>query len=218
MTRTRPTRPTRPTPTRPTRSRTTRTTHSRTTRTTHRRPTTWRHPGPTRRTRPRHPRPTRKRHPHHAAGDPRVDGRGAAMADERDDDKGSLTDALPMDALKDAGQHLLGLLIERVTEAATQQVSGLADRLTDVTASGGNVRAALVGGNSQTTDQGRGETGDDSDGPGGVQGALSKLKEKVTGAFSGDGGGGGGGGGATKLKMTNIVESQDIGPPLRNTY
>ena len=62
----------------------------------------------------------------------REDVRGAAMADERDE-KGGVAAALPTDALKEAGQQLLGLLVQRATEAAAQRVSGLADRLTDVT-------------------------------------------------------------------------------------
>jgi len=45
-------------------------------------------------------------------------------------DKPSLTDALPTDALKEAGQRLLGLLVQRAAEAATDRVSGLSERLT----------------------------------------------------------------------------------------
>ena len=109
--------------------------------------------------------PRRPRRMHGAAGDPagtraaararppsgppdvapvarRGHARGAAMPEQRDD-KNGLADALPTDALKDAGQQLLGLLVQRATDAAAQRVSGLADRLTDVTTSGGDVRAAM---------------------------------------------------------------------------
>ena len=75
--------------------------------------------------------------------------RGAAMPEQRDD-KNGLADALPTDALKEAGQQLLGLLVQRATDAAAQRVSGLADRLTDVTTSGGDVRAAMPGGRKQS--------------------------------------------------------------------
>lgn len=51
--------------------------------------------------------------------------------------------ALPTDALKDAGRRLLGLLVQRSAEAATQRVTGLTVRLSDVTESGGDFRAAL---------------------------------------------------------------------------
>jgi len=130
------------------------------------------------------------------------------MADEREDN--GAAGGLATDALKEAGQQLLGLLVQRATEAAAQRVSGLADRLTDVTQSGGDIKAVLNGGRSQEDDATDDESGDK---PGGLKGALSSLKEKITGAF-----GGGGGGGAKKLKMTNIVESLDIGLPLRTTY
>jgi hypothetical protein len=141
------------------------------------------------------------------------------MADERDD-KG-VAAALPTDALKEAGQQLLGLLVQRATEAAAQRVTGLADRLTDVTESGGDFRAALSNGkaqrNGQVDDDADGEEDGDEDGddkPGGFKGALIGLKDKMKNAF----GGGGGSGGAKKLKMTNIVEGLDVGLPLRTTY
>jgi len=136
------------------------------------------------------------------------------MADQRDDNGGGVP-AGPTDALKEAGQQLLGLLVQRATEAATQRVSGLADRLTDVTESGGDFRAALNGKarqNGQVEDADDGDDGEEK--PGGLKGALSSLKDKMKNAF----GGGGGSGGSKKLKMTNIIESLDVGLPLRTTY
>jgi uncharacterized membrane protein len=139
------------------------------------------------------------------------------MADERED-KGGVAAALPTDALKEAGQQLLGLLVQRATEAAAQRVSGLAERLTDVTDSGGDFRAALNGkarenGQAQDGDDNADDNADDDDTPGGLKGAWSSLKEKMSNAF-----GGGGSGGAKKLKMTSIIESLDVGLPLRTTY
>ena len=135
---------------------------------------------------------------------------------EQRENKSGLAEALPTDALKEAGQQLLGLLVQRATDAAAQRVSGLADRLTDVTASGGDVRAAMTGGRKQSGDpdgENDGENdGEQDDKPGFFARAWSSVK----GAFGG--GGGGGGGGSKKLKMTNIVESIDIGLPLRTTY
>jgi hypothetical protein len=138
------------------------------------------------------------------------------MADRRENNGAATTDVGPTDALKEAGQHLLGLLVSRATEAASQRVSGLADRLTDVTSSGGDVRSALGGRRSEEADDA--EDGDDEeDGgeKGGIAGFFGRVKDKVSGLF---GGGGGGGGGSKKLKMTNIVESIDVGLPLRTTY
>ena len=135
------------------------------------------------------------------------------MADEREDN-GGVVSALPTDALKEAGQQLLGLLVQRATEAAAQRVTGLADRLTDVTESGGDFRAALNG-KARENGQANGDDTDDGDEkPGGLKGALVSLKEKMANAF----GGGGGSGGAKKLKMTSIVEGLDVGLPLRTTY
>ena len=142
------------------------------------------------------------------------------MADGRDEKSGALAGALPTVALKDAGQQLLGLLVQQAAEAAAQRVSGLADRLTEVTASGGDFRAALSGDKSQDNgeakgeSEGEGEGGEGEDKPGGFKGALIGLKDKIKNAF----GGGGGSGGAKKLKMTNIIESLDVGLPVRTTY
>jgi hypothetical protein len=139
------------------------------------------------------------------------------MADQRDD-KGGVAAALPTDALREAGQQLLSLLVQRATEAAAQRVTGLADRLTDVTDSGGDFRAVL-GGKAQQDGQvedadDAGDADDAEDRPGGLKGALVGLKDKMKNAF----GGGGGSGGAKKLKMTSIIESVDVGLPLRTTY
>ena len=82
------------------------------------------------------------------------------MAD-RGDDRSALTRTLTTEALKEAGQHLLGLLVQRATEAASQRVAGLTDRLTDVTESGGDIRSALGGGRSREDGRGAGsDTGE----------------------------------------------------------
>jgi hypothetical protein len=130
------------------------------------------------------------------------------MAD--DEDRSALTSTLTTEALKEAGQHLLGLLVQRATDAASQRVAGLTDRLTDVTEGRGDIRSVLGGGRSREDGHGPGSDNE----PGGLAGALGGLKDKVATAI----GGGGGGGGTTKLKMTTIVENMDIALPLRTTY
>jgi uncharacterized membrane protein len=120
-----------------------------------------------------------------------------------------IKNALPTDALRDAGQRLLTLLVQRAAEAATERVSDLSNRLTGVAESGGQgLREAL------TPDGER--RGDDESGGGGglLSRGLGALKEKVQNVV----GGGGGGGGGKKLKVTVISEDQDIGLPLRTTY
>jgi hypothetical protein len=135
-----------------------------------------------------------------------------AMADSKD--KTSLADALPTDALKDAGQRLLGLLVQRAAEAATDRVSGLSERLGGVAENGGQgLRTALTG---RERDEDDGDNGDD-DGesrPGFLKRGFGALKDKMKNAF----GGGGGSGGKKKLKVTVISESQDISLPLRTCY
>jgi hypothetical protein len=140
-----------------------------------------------------------------------------------------LADALPADALKDAGQRLLGLLVQRAADAATERVTSLTDRLTDVSDNGGQGLRAALGGRSQDErdeddeDGDRAEGDEDGDRDGGGGGFLSGLKEKVKGVFGGggddgDGPGGGRGSSGKRLKVTHIVEHLDIGLPLRTTY
>ncbi|WP_433275063.1 SRPBCC family protein [Pseudonocardia xinjiangensis] len=131
-------------------------------------------------------------------------------------DKPSLSDALPTDALKDAGQRLLGLLVQRAAEAATDRVSGLSERLTGVAENGGQgLRTALSGKERAESDEDDGEEGDDDESrPGLLKRGFTALKDKMKNAF----GGGGGSGGQKKLKVTVISESQDVGLPLRTTY
>jgi hypothetical protein len=113
-----------------------------------------------------------------------------------------LLDAAPTDALREAGQRLLGLLLQRATQVATDRVGDLTDRLTDYAEHGGpGLASALTGGKGL------------AEGKSPMGAGLSGLKEKVKNLF-----GGGGGGSGKKLKMTNIVESIDVGLPLRTTY
>jgi hypothetical protein len=121
-------------------------------------------------------------------------------------------DALPADALRDAGTRLLGLLVQRAAETAAERVTDLSDRLTGVAENGGRgLREAL------NPDGRRRDDDEDEDGesrPGLLSRGFSALKEKLQGVF----GGGGPSGGGKKLKVTVISEDQDIGLPLRTTY
>src|SRR5262245_10201471 len=108
----------------------------------------------------------------------------------------------PLDKLKDVSQDLLKSLGERAMETVTDRVNGLGDHL-DGIADGGPIRKAVVKG---------GEAAAKGDSPvgGALKGALSGVKDKVTG------GGGGKGGRATK--STNIIEEIDVGVPVRLAY
>jgi hypothetical protein len=130
--------------------------------------------------------------------------------------KPGLADALPTDALKDAGQKLLGLLVQRAAEAATDRVSGLSERLTGVAENGGQgLRTALTGKERDEDEDEDQDQDDDDSRPGLLKRGFTALKDKMKNAF---GGGGGGSGGRKKLKVTVISERQDIGLPLRTTY
>jgi uncharacterized membrane protein len=110
----------------------------------------------------------------------------------------------PGDALREAGQRLLGLLLVRAAQAATDRVDQLTSRLGDVARDGGPGLSALVSAGTSLAG-GKGVLG-------AVTGAgLRGLTEKVKNVF-------GGGGGGKKLKVTNIVEEIDIGLPLQSTY
>jgi uncharacterized membrane protein len=128
------------------------------------------------------------------------------MAEPTKTASNAATEALPTDALKEAGQKLLSLLVQRAAQAATDRVAGLSDRLGDVAEHGGTgLTAALSGGTAL------------AEGKSPLRAALSSgvsgLTESVKNAFSGAGGGGG-----KKIKVTVISEDQDIGLPLRTTY
>jgi hypothetical protein len=123
-----------------------------------------------------------------------------------------LTDALPKDALKDAGQRLLGLLVQSAAKAASERVSSLSDRLTSVAENPEQgLRTALGRGEKQEESNGQ----DDGESPrGALSRGVAKLGEKIKNAV----GGGGSGGQGKKLKVTVISEDMDIGLPLRTTY
>ena len=134
------------------------------------------------------------------------------MTEATKDKVGGLADALPTDALKDAGQRLLGLLVQRAAQAATERVGGLTDRLNDVTQNGGQgLTAALRGGERDDEHEDDDEHDDSGDGS---RSGIAGVADKIKGLF----GIGKRAGGGKKLKVTNIVEHLDIGLPLRTTY
>ncbi|AGB25752.1 polyketide cyclase / dehydrase family protein [Mycobacterium sp. JS623] len=117
------------------------------------------------------------------------------------------------DTLRGAGQDLLGVVLQRAASSASERINGFADRLTDVSETGEGLTSLVRRPRSHDDD----DDDDDDDGKnGGGGGLLGGLKDKVKDMFGG--GGKGGGGGGKKLKLTNIVETLDVGVPLRTTY
>ncbi len=114
----------------------------------------------------------------------------------------------PIDRLKAEARELAGALGSRALASVQQKVQGATGRLTDYVEGGGGpgLMAAVTG--AKDLAQGKGPARS-------LLGAgMSGLKEKVRGLFGRKGGRGGG----RKLKLTNIVESIDVGAPRRLVY
>jgi uncharacterized membrane protein len=134
------------------------------------------------------------------------------MAMAEGSERNALKEALPTDALKDAGQRLLGLVVQSAAETAAQRIGNLSDRLTDVAENPGQGLGTVLGLRREQPDDAAAE-GDGGSPGGALSRGLSTLKEKVGNAL-----GGGAGGQGKKLKVTVISEDIDIGLPLRTTY
>jgi len=122
-----------------------------------------------------------------------------------------------MDKLKDVGQDLVKALGEKAMSTVTDKVGGLTDKF-DGIANGGPIGKLFGGGDDSGSDSDSDSDSDDSgdddgddDGPikGALKGAVSTVKDKVTG---------GGGGSPKATKAINIIESIDVGVPLRVAY
>ncbi|WP_019814841.1 SRPBCC family protein [Saccharomonospora saliphila] len=118
-------------------------------------------------------------------------------------------EAAPTDQLKSALGALAGSLASRASSAVTDKVSASAKRLSDYAESGG-------AGGLSTALSGAGKVAEgESPAKAAASTGVKKIGEKVKNAAKKLTGGGGGGGG---LKLTNIVESIDIGAPLDLVY
>ncbi len=118
--------------------------------------------------------------------------------------------AAPLDRLRQEARNLAGAVGERAVTGVSEKVEGAASRLLDFNAngSGSGLLSALTG---------KGEK-DAGNGPG-VLGTLKAGATAAKGVSSLVGGKGGGGDGRGKnLKVTNIVESIDVGVPVSLAY
>jgi uncharacterized membrane protein len=114
------------------------------------------------------------------------------------------SDNEPMDRLREVSSDLVKTLGERALSTVTDKVGGLTDKLEDI-ADGGPIGKAVAKG-------GEAAAGGKSPVAGALKGAMSGVKDKVTG------GGGSGGGGGKATKSTNIIESIDVGVPVSVAY
>jgi uncharacterized membrane protein len=117
----------------------------------------------------------------------------------------------PADRLKAEARGLADAVAERAMSSVRDKVESTAGKLTGYASGQGNegLKAAATG----VADVAQGKSPVRS-----MLGAgMSLAKDKVSGVFGG-GGGGKSGGGGQKLKVTNIVESIDVGVPIRVAY
>jgi uncharacterized membrane protein len=114
----------------------------------------------------------------------------------------------PMERLKSEVGSLVGALGDRAVASLRDKVEGAAGRLTDYVEEGGGpgLMAALTG--ARNLAEGK------SPARSMVGAGMAGVKEKIAGLFRR----GGKGGGQRKLKLTNIVESIDVGVPVRTAY
>ena len=113
----------------------------------------------------------------------------------------------PMDRLKQEAGGLVGALTDRAMSKVQERVKGATGRLTDYVDNGGGpgLMAAVTGAKSMAEGKSPARSA--------LSAGWSGLKEKVRGAFAK-----GKGGGRQKLKLTNIVESVEVGVPIRVAY
>jgi hypothetical protein len=115
-----------------------------------------------------------------------------------------------VERLRSEAGGLVGALGDRALASVKKRVEGTAGRLTDYVEGGAGpgLMAAMTGakGLAEGKSPGRSMLG----------AGMGFMKEKIAGVFGG--GGKGGKGGQRKLKLTNIVESVDVGVPVRVAY
>jgi uncharacterized membrane protein len=113
-----------------------------------------------------------------------------------------------MDRLKSEAGGLIGALGDRAVSSVRGKVQGATGRMTDYVEGGAGpgLMAAVTG--AKKTAEGKGPVRS------ALGAGLAGAKEKVKGLF----GKGGGGKGGKKLKVTNIVESIDVGAPVTLVY
>jgi uncharacterized membrane protein len=109
-----------------------------------------------------------------------------------------------MDKLKDVGQQVLKSAGGKAMSTVSDKLGGLTEKLEGI-ADGGPIGKAVEKG-------GKAAAQGDSPLLGGLKGAASGIKDKITG------GGGGKGGGGKATKSTNIIETIDVGVPVKVAY
>ncbi|MDF3312715.1 SRPBCC family protein [Rhodococcus sp. T2V] len=113
--------------------------------------------------------------------------------------------------LQKAAQGLLGTVTDKALSTVSDKVAGATGRLTDYAEGrGGSLLSAVTG-------KGNGDGNGKGDGTSLFSGLTDKVKDTASNLKDAVTGGGGGGKGK-KLKLTNIVETLDVGVPVQLAY
>jgi hypothetical protein len=114
--------------------------------------------------------------------------------------------------LTDELRNLVVAMGEHAANRVVDRVGGLTSRLTDLAEGRGKPGevAAMAGAKAMAAGK--------SPASSGLKAGLAGAKAKIKNVFGFGGGGGSGGGGGKKIKVTNIIESVDVGVPVRVAY